>query len=56
MSLLQGQIALSFGVILMQIVQEYSIQASLINKPTYRLTYEDVDDAELGAVAKPGMR
>ena len=47
MSLIQGQVccALSFGVILDETgaVQDYSIHASLI-KPTYRLTYEDVDE------------
>ncbi len=57
MSLVQGQIcyALSFGVILDEAgaVQDYSIQASLI-KPTYRLTYEDVDEMlELGVQAEP---
>lgn len=57
MSLLQGQIcyALSFGVILGEsgAVEEYSIHASLI-KPTYRLTYEDVDEMlELGVQAEP---
>ncbi|MEO1376669.1 MAG: ribonuclease R family protein [Cyanobacteria bacterium J06635_10] len=47
MSLVQGEIccALSFGIILNETgaVEDYSIHASLI-KPTYRLTYEDVDD------------
>ena len=47
MSLIQGEIccALSFGIILDETgaVEDYSIHASLI-KPTYRLTYEDVDD------------
>ncbi|NER05347.1 MAG: VacB/RNase II family 3'-5' exoribonuclease, partial [Okeania sp. SIO3C4] len=47
MSLIQGQIcsALSFGVILDESggVVDYSIHASLI-KPTYRLTYDDVDE------------
>lgn len=47
MSLVQGEIccALSFGIILDETgtVDDYSIHASLI-KPTYRLTYEDVDD------------
>jgi len=57
MSLVQGQIccALSFGVVLdvSGAVQEYSIRASLI-KPTYRLTYEDVDEMlELGVKAEP---
>jgi len=57
MSLVQGKIcyALSFGVILDETgaVQEYSIHASLI-KPTYRLTYEDVDEMlQLGIQAEP---
>ncbi|WP_088239624.1 ribonuclease catalytic domain-containing protein [Calothrix rhizosoleniae] len=47
MSLIQGQVccALSFGVVLDDSgeVAEYSIHASFI-KPTYRLTYEDVDE------------
>ena len=47
MSLIQGEIccALSFGIVLDETgaVEEYSIHASLI-KPTYRLTYEDVND------------
>ena len=47
MSLVQGEIccALSFGIILDETggVKDYSIHASLI-KPTYRLTYEDVND------------
>ncbi len=47
MSLVQGQIcsALSFGVILDETggIQEYEIHSSLI-KPTYRLTYDDVDE------------
>ncbi|MEL7244898.1 MAG: ribonuclease R family protein [Cyanobacteria bacterium J06573_2] len=47
MSLVQGEIccALSFGIILDETggVEDYSIHASLI-KPTYRFTYEDVDD------------
>ncbi len=47
MSLVQGRVcaALSFGVILDDTgaVQEYIIQPSLI-KPTYRLTYDDVDE------------
>ncbi len=47
MSLVQGEIccALSFGIILDETggVEDYSIHASLI-KPTYRLTYEDVND------------
>jgi exoribonuclease II len=57
MSLLQGQIcyALSFGVILDDdgAVSEYSIHTSLV-KPTYRLTYEDVDEMlDLGVEAEP---
>lgn len=52
MSLVQGQVcpALSFSVILNKTgeVVEYDIQASYI-KPTYRLTYSDVDEMlELG--------
>jgi len=47
MSLLEGQIcsALSFGVILDDQggIKEYEIHPSLI-KPTYRLTYDDVDE------------
>lgn len=47
MSLIQGQVccALSFGIILDETgaVEDYTIHASLI-KPTYRLTYEDVDE------------
>lgn len=57
MSLVQGQIccALSFGIILAPSgeVEEYSIHASII-KPTYRLTYEDVDEMlQLGVQAEP---
>jgi exoribonuclease II len=57
MSLLQGQVcfALSFGVILDDngAVAEYSIQTSFV-KPTYRLTYEDVDEMlDLGVEAEP---
>lgn len=57
MSLLQGKVccALSFGVVLDEsgAVQEYSIHPSLI-KPTYRLTYEDVDEMlELGVEGEP---
>ncbi|HLP90607.1 MAG TPA: ribonuclease R family protein [Nostocaceae cyanobacterium] len=57
MSLVQGKVcfALSFGVILDQdgAVEEYCIQPSYI-KPTYRLTYEDVDEMlELGVQAEP---
>ena len=47
MSLVQGKVcsALSFGVILDQTgaVKEYEIHSTLI-KPTYRLTYDDVDE------------
>lgn len=47
MSLVQGQVcsALSFGVILDEdgAVKEYTIHSTLI-KPTYRLTYDDVDE------------
>ena len=57
MSLVQGEVccALSFGVVLTEAgaVEEYSIRASLI-KPTYRLTYEDVDEMlDLGVQAEP---
>jgi len=57
MSLVQGQMcyALSFSVVLdaSGAVQDYSIGASFI-KPTYRLTYEDVDEMlELGVQAEP---
>ncbi len=57
MSLRQGQIcpALSFGVTLDEqgAVLDYSIHASLI-KPTYRLTYHDVDEMlQLGIKAEP---
>lgn len=68
MSLVEGQIcpALSFGVILDEIgsIQEYTIHASLI-KPTYRLTYEDVNEmlelgiqgeSEIEAIAKWAQR
>ncbi len=56
MSLIQGKIchSLSFGVILDQqgAVLDYSIHASLI-KPTYRLTYHDVDEMlQLGIQAE----
>lgn len=56
MSLVQGKIccALSFGIILDEngAVEDYSIHASLI-KPTYRLTYQDVDEMlELGVQAE----
>ncbi|MDJ0615412.1 MAG: ribonuclease R [Calothrix sp. MO_192.B10] len=57
MSLVQGQVcyALSFGVVLDESgeVAEYTIHASWI-KPTYRLTYEDVEEMlELGVQAEP---
>ncbi|MBE9125887.1 MULTISPECIES: ribonuclease catalytic domain-containing protein [unclassified Coleofasciculus] len=57
MSLVEGQVcpALSFGVVLDEVgnVQDYSIHASVI-KPTYRLTYEDVDEMlQLGIRAEP---
>lgn len=57
MSLVQGKVccALSFGVVLdaSGAVEDYSIHPSLI-KPTYRLTYEDVDEMlELGVQAEP---
>ena len=57
MSLVQGQVcaALSFGVILSEsgAVEEYCIHSTLI-KPTYRLTYEDVDEMlELGVLKEP---
>ncbi|MEA5575569.1 ribonuclease R family protein [Anabaena sp. UHCC 0451] len=57
MSLVQGKIccALSFGIVLDQsgAVEDYCIHPSLI-KPTYRLTYEDVDEMlQLGVEAEP---
>jgi exoribonuclease-2 len=57
MSLIQGQIcpALSFGVTLDAegAIQDFTIHASYI-KPTYRLTYDDVDEMlELGVRAEP---
>ncbi len=60
MSLVQGQIcpALSFGVLLDESgeVVDYSIHASAI-RPTYRLTYEDVDEIlELDLAAEPEIR
>lgn len=59
MSLVQGKIccALSFGMLLDSQggVVDYQIQASQI-KPTYRLTYEDVDEmVELGIQAEPEL-
>lgn len=59
MSLVQGQVccALSFAVTLDQTgaVYDYSIHPTLI-KPTYRLTYEDVDEMlQLGIKAEPEL-
>ncbi|ESA39016.1 exoribonuclease ii [Leptolyngbya sp. Heron Island J] len=59
MSLRQGEIccALSFGIVLDELgaVEKYDIRASLI-KPTYRLTYDDVDEMlELGLKAEPEL-
>ncbi|MEB3211466.1 MAG: RNB domain-containing ribonuclease, partial [Leptolyngbyaceae bacterium] len=59
MSLTQGRIccALSFGVVLDDEgrIDTYSIHPSLI-RPTYRLTYEDVDEIlELGISAEPEL-
>jgi exoribonuclease II len=59
MSLTQGKLcsALSFGVVLDETggVVDYQIHASLV-KPTYRLTYEDVDEIlELGVEAEPEL-
>nr|MBF2064774.1 VacB/RNase II family 3'-5' exoribonuclease [Calothrix sp. C42_A2020_038] len=60
MSLVQGKecCALSFGIILDEegAIVDYSIHASLI-KPTYRLTYEDVDEMlQLGVQAEPEIK
>ncbi|MEP0870898.1 ribonuclease R [Trichocoleus desertorum AS-A10] len=60
MSLIQGKIcyALSFGVILDEsgAIADYQIQTSLI-KPTYRLTYEDVDEMlELGVLGESELQ
>lgn len=57
MSLVQGQLccALSFGVVLDEtgMVVDYTIHASTI-KPTYRLTYDDVDEMlQIGIQAEP---
>ena len=57
MSLVQGQVcsALSFGVLLDEEggIKEYEIHPSLI-KPTYRLTYDDVDEMlQLGVQNEP---
>ncbi len=59
MSLVQGQpcCALTFGVLLSEegAVEEYSIQPSLI-RPTYRLTYDDVDEMlQLGVTEEPEL-
>ncbi|MGG6293594.1 ribonuclease catalytic domain-containing protein [Leptolyngbya sp. AN02str] len=59
MSLVQGRMccALSFGVILDAAgsIQEYVIRPALV-KPTYRLTYEDVDEIlDLGVQAEPEL-
>ena len=59
MSLVQGETccALSFGVMLNEAgeVEEFSITPSTV-KPTYRLTYEDVDEMlELGIEAEPEL-
>ena len=59
MSLIQGKTccALSFGVCLSETgeIETYLIRPSLI-KPTYRLTYEDVDEIlELGIKAEPEL-
>ncbi len=60
MSLTQGQVcyALSFGITLLPdgAVGDYQIHPSLI-RPTYRLTYEDVDEIlELGLQTEPEVR
>jgi exoribonuclease-2 len=59
MSLVQGAVccALSFGVVLSAAgdIEDYAIVASQI-KPTYRLTYEDVDEMlDLGVQAEPEL-
>jgi exoribonuclease-2 len=59
MSLIQGKTccALSFGVCLTEAgeIETYTIAPSLI-KPTYRLTYDDVDEMlELGITAEPEL-
>lgn len=59
MSLVQGQTccALSFAVVLDKSggIEDYSIHTTLI-KPTYRLTYEDVDEMlDLGIQAEPEL-
>jgi exoribonuclease-2 len=60
MSLKQGHVccALSFGIVLDKEgrIDTYSIHPSLI-RPTYRLTYEDVDEIlELGVSAEPELK
>ncbi|HHP7231577.1 MAG TPA: ribonuclease catalytic domain-containing protein [Xenococcaceae cyanobacterium] len=60
MSLIQGQTchALSFGVTLSEqgAIADYLIKPTLI-KPTYRLTYDDVDEMlELGLIKEPEIR
>lgn len=57
MSLVQGQVcpALSFGVVLDEkgAIEDYTIHTTLI-KPTYRLTYDDVDEMlQLDIKAEP---
>ncbi|MEM9769534.1 MAG: RNB domain-containing ribonuclease, partial [Cyanobacteria bacterium P01_D01_bin.71] len=59
MSLVQGEVhcALSFGVVLTDegAIADYQIAASLV-KPTYRLTYEDVDEMlDLDIQAEPEL-
>jgi exoribonuclease-2 len=59
MSLIQGEVrcALSFGVVLTEegAIADYWIVPSLV-KPTYRLTYEDVDEMlDLGIQAEPEL-
>jgi len=59
MSLVQGEkcCALSFGVVLSEAgaIEDYCIAASVV-KPTYRLTYEDVDEMlDLGVQAEPEL-
>ena len=59
MSLIQGEVhcGLSFGVVLTEAgaIADYCITASLV-KPTYRLTYEDVDEMlDLGIEAEPEL-
>ena len=60
MSLVQGNIccALSFGITLTDDgdIQDYTIHPTLI-RPTYRLTYDDVDEMlELGVTAEPELQ